>query len=100
MSLETTDIVINATSVGLYPKVEDRLNIENESLKQSMLVVDCIPNPPRTNLIKDAEITGCKVLDGLAMLVNQGAIAIKYWTGIDVDRSVMRRTLKLLLSTD
>ena len=58
-----------------------------------MLVADVIPNPPRTRLIRDAEKRGCKVLDGLGMLVNQGVIGIKYWTGVDVDAAVMRRTL-------
>ena len=36
-----------------------------------MVVADVIPNPPRTNLVKDAEAIGCTVLDGLGMLVNQ-----------------------------
>ena len=94
------DIVVNATSVGLYPKIEERLYIEQNSLQPHMLAVDCIPNPPRTNFINDAEMCGCTVLDGLGMLVNQGAIAIKYWTGIDANRSVMRQTLKSLLKTD
>lgn len=94
------DIVVNATSVGLYPKIEERIYIEQNSLEPHMLAVDCIPNPPRTNFINDAEMRGCTVLDGLGMLVNQGAIAIKYWTGIDANRSVMRQTLKSLLKTD
>ena len=50
-----------------------------------MIVADVIPNPPRTRLIRDAEARGCKVLDGLGMLVNQGVIGIKYWTGVDPD---------------
>ena len=58
-----------------------------------MLVADMIPNPPRTRLIREAEKRGCKVLDGLGMLVNQGVIGVKYWTGVDVDAAVMRRTL-------
>ena len=51
-----------------------------------MLVADVIPNPPRTQLIREAEKRGCKVLDGLGMLVNQGVIGVKYWTGVDVDQ--------------
>ena len=41
----------------------------------------------------DAEQRGCKVIDGLGMLVNQGVIGVKYWTGIDVDAAVMRNTI-------
>jgi shikimate dehydrogenase len=62
-------------------------------------VADVIPNPPRTPLIRDAEAHGCRVLDGLGMIVNQGVIGVKYWTGVDVDASVMRRTLENIFST-
>jgi shikimate dehydrogenase len=85
-----TDIVVNATSIGLFPDVDARLAINVATLEPSMVVADVIPNPLRTNLIKDAEQQGCKVIDGLGMLVNQGVISIKFWTGVDVDPSVMR----------
>jgi shikimate dehydrogenase len=88
------EIVINATSIGLYPHVDDRLDIVIESLKPGMVVADVIPNPPRTHLIKDAEARGCTIVDGLGMLVNQGVIGIKYWTGVDADATVMRRKLE------
>ena len=89
-----TDIVINATSIGLYPDIEGRLDLDIGSLTPDMIVADAIPNPPKTKLIRDAEARGCRALDGLGMLVNQGVIGIKYWTGVDVDAAVMRRTLK------
>ena len=88
------DIVINATSIGLYPHVHDRLDIDIESLKPGMVVADVIPNPPRTHFIKDAEARGCTIVDGLGMLVNQGVISIKYWTGFDADATIMRRKLE------
>lgn len=88
-----TDIVVNATSIGLFPDVDARLDLDFESLKPGIVVADVIPNPPRTHLIRAAEDRGCVVLDGLGMLVNQGVIGISYWTGVDVDAAVMRRTL-------
>lgn len=88
-----TDIVVNATSVGLFPDVEAQLDVDVETLQSSMLVADVIPNPPRTRFLRDAEQRGCATLDGLGMLVNQGVIGIKYWTGVDVDPDVMHRTL-------
>lgn len=88
------DIVINATSIGLYPDVEARLWLNVETLKPGMVVADVIPNPPRTNLVKDAGERGCKVIDGLGMLVDQGVIGIKYWTGADPDSAVMRAALE------
>jgi hypothetical protein len=93
------DIVINATSIGLYPHVDGRLDIETQSSKAGMVVADVVPSPPRTNLIMDAEANGCTIVDGLGMLVNQGVISIKYWTGIDVDPSVMRRKLEQIYGT-
>ncbi len=93
-----TDIVINATPVGLYPNVEQRLNINTDSLKPNMVVADCIPNPAYTHLVKDAISKGCKnVLPGMYMLVNQAVIAVKYWTGEDVDAGVMLKRLKQVL---
>ena len=59
-----------------------------------MVVADVIPNPPSTHLVKDARSKGCKVIDGLGMLVNQGVIGVKHWTGIDPDPSVMRSALE------
>jgi shikimate dehydrogenase len=90
---ESTDIVINATSIGLFPNVDARLDLDVRTLLPHMVVADVIPNPPRTRLVADAEECGCRVIDGLGMLVNQGVIGVKYWTGVDVDAAVMRRTL-------
>lgn len=89
-----TGIVVNATSIGLHPHIDDQLDIDWATLRAGMVVADAIPNPPRTHLIRTAEAAGCTVLDGLGMLVNQGAIAIRLWSGVDVDRAVMRRTLE------
>jgi len=96
---EGTDILVNATSIGLYPDVDGRLDLEVESLRPELVVADVIPNPPRTFLIREAEKRGCRVLDGLGMVVNQGVIGVKYWTGADVDASVMRKTLQDLFSS-
>ena len=62
-----------------------------------MVVADVIPNPPRTRLIRDAEARGATVLDGLGMLVQQGVISIRHWTGVDADPAVMRRALAAIL---
>lgn len=91
---ENADIVINATSIGLYPDVDARLALDADSLKSNMLVADVIPNPPKTNLMKDATAKGCQTIDGLGMLVNQGVIGIKYWTDVDPDPAVMRKALE------
>ena len=90
-------IVVNATSIGLFPDLEARLPVVVESLRPGMVVADVIVNPPRTRLVRDAEARGCVVLDGLGMVVNQGVICVKYWTGVDVDAGAMRKTVEALL---
>lgn len=85
-----TDIVVNATSVGLFPDVDGVLNLDFSTLGGHMLVADGIHNPPKTHLIRSAEAKGCGVLDGLGMLVNVCAVCIKMWTSIDADKHVMR----------
>jgi shikimate dehydrogenase len=91
---ERADIVVNATSVGLFPDVDARVDVDSQTLRPGMVVADVIPNPPRTRLIREAEARGCTVLDGLGMLVAQGAIGIRHWTGIDPDAAVMRGALE------
>ncbi len=91
-----TEIVVNATSIGLFPDVDARLALNLDTLTPRMLVADVIPNPPRTRLIRDAAARGCRVIDGLGMLVNQGVIGIRYWTGLDVDPRVMRAKVEEL----
>jgi len=93
-----TDIVVNATSIGLYPDINARLNLDFSTLRPSMVVADVIPNPPRTHFIRTSENLGCTVIDGLGMLVNQGVIGIKLWTGVDVDPNVMRTKLEELFT--
>jgi Shikimate 5'-dehydrogenase C-terminal domain len=85
---ESADIVVNATPIGLFPDVEARLDLDADGLRPGMVVADVIPDPPRTPLIRDAEGRGCTVLDGLGMLVNQGVISVRHWTGIDADAAV------------
>lgn len=89
-----TDVVINATSIGLFPDVDARVPLDMTTLRAGMVVADVIPNPPQTRLVREARAIGCKVLDGLGMLVNQGVIGFKLWTGVDPAPAVMRRALE------
>jgi shikimate dehydrogenase len=95
-----TDLLVNATSVGLYPDVDARLPLRLDGLPPDTLVCDVIPNPPRTRLIREAAARGCRTLDGLGMLVNQGVIGIRLWTGREPDAGVMRRALEEIFGKD
>ncbi len=89
-----TDIVVNATSIGLFPDTDARVPLALDSLSAETVVADVIPNPPSTRLVREARDRGCRVIDGLGMLVSQGAIGIEYWTGRTPDSGVMRRALE------
>jgi len=91
---EDTDILVNATSIGLFPDVDATVPINADSIRPEMIVADVIPNPPKTRLVRDATGRGCRVIDGLSMLVGQGVIGIEYWTGRTPDPAVMRRGLE------
>ena len=92
---EDADIVVNATSIGLG-NGNQPLDIDITSLKPGMVVADVIVDPPSTRFLKDAKAQGCTTIDGLGMLINQGVIGVKYWTGIDADPQVMRRELEAI----
>jgi shikimate dehydrogenase len=88
-----TDVLVNATSIGLFPNVDQKPDIAYDSITDAMIVCDVIPNPPHTPLLKEAEARGARTLDGLGMLVYQGGIAFKMWTGLDAPLAVMRLAL-------
>jgi shikimate dehydrogenase len=90
---DDTRVVVNATSIGLYPGVDDKPAIEYDSIRSDMVVCDVIPNPPRTFFLHEAEKRGAVTLDGLGMLVNQGVIGFKLWTGLEAPADIMRAAL-------
>ena len=90
---QETDIVINATSIGLFPDIDARPAVNYDSLHAGMLVCDVIPNPPHTPFLKEAELHGAQTLDGLGMLVYQGAIGFTMWTGEEAPVEEMHEAL-------
>jgi shikimate dehydrogenase len=93
------DILVNATSIGLFPDVEDAPAVDMASIHPGLLVCDVIPNPPHTAFLRAAQARGARTLDGLGMLVGQGAIAFKMWTGVDAPVDVMRQALEEVFGT-
>jgi shikimate dehydrogenase len=86
------DVLVNATSIGLYPD-SSRPDIDYAGIGPGMLVCDVVPNPPRSAFLREAEARGARTLDGLGMLVNQGAIGFKLWTGREAPIRAMREAL-------
>ncbi len=90
--IKTTDILINATSVGMYPLI-GKSPIEKEILHNQLNVFDLIYNPLETQLLKDAKVIGCRTLGGLDMLVNQGALAFEWWTNKKPNINLMKNKI-------
>lgn len=74
-----SQLLVNATSVGMYPNI-DELPIDKEVLTAELPVYDTIYHPRETKLLKLATEKGAVTINGLGMLVHQGAAAFKLWT--------------------
>lgn len=89
-----TDILSNATSVGLYPDVDQKPDINYDTVTADMVVSDVIFNDPHSLFLQEAEKRGAKTINGLGMLVNQGALNFTLWTGVEAPLDVMTEALK------
>lgn len=89
---DDTDILVNCTSIGLYPDTNVP-NINYNTLKSTTVVCDIIPNPLHTRFMAKAQACGCKTLDGFSMLINQAAVSFKLWTGIDAPVEIMKMAM-------
>jgi shikimate dehydrogenase len=88
--LETTDILVNATSVGMHPSV-NHSPVPSDLLHSDLCVMDIIYNPLETKLAKDAKAVGAEVVSGLEMLLYQGAVAFEIWTNCPAPVDVMKK---------
>ena len=87
--LEKAFILINATSVGMTPNI-DETPVPFNLLKPDLTVFDIVYNPIKTRLLREAEQAGAKTITGLDMLLWQGALAFEKWTGVKAPIEVMR----------
>lgn len=93
-----TDILINATPIGLYPNVDEIPDVDISTILPSMFVQDVIPNPAVTPFLRAAEARGARWNTGTGMLINQAAINIEMWTGLKPNKEVMLKALQEALS--
>lgn len=84
-------LLINATPIGL--KEGDPLLVSGDAFHPGLLVYDLIYNPAETKLLNTAKEKGCKVSNGLGMLLYQGVRSFKLWTGQDAPLELMRQAL-------
>jgi shikimate dehydrogenase len=90
---EQAEVLVNATSVGLYPHVEAMPPVDLRAAGKDLLVCDAVFNPAETRLLRLARANGLATLDGLSMLVYQGVIGFELWTGKKAPESVMKAAL-------
>jgi len=90
--LQRVDIIINSTSVGMRPN--DPLIIPGSFLNQRQVVCDLIYLPSKTRLLSAAEAVGAKAINGLGMLLHQGALAFELWTGKKAPIVLMKGAIK------
>lgn len=88
------ELLVNATSIGLYPDVAACPDVDLSQARADLLVADAVFNPPETRLLAMARERGLATLDGLSMLVYQGVIGFQLWTGQDPDQAVMKQALR------
>jgi len=95
--LKDAELLVNATSVGMAP-YSHVSPVERELLRPDLCVFDLVYNPVETKLLLEAKDIGAKIVDGLSLLVHQGALAFEIWTGktapIDVMREAVRRKME------
>lgn len=83
-TLSKSRLIINATTMGMFPDIEDTITDIEESFNEDQIVFDLIYNPTKTKFLQMAEMQGAKVVGGLQMLISQAAKSFELWTGIEM----------------
>ena len=97
-NLRDSDILINATSMGMKPNLGQSL-VAPQLLRSDLTVMDIVYNPVETKLARDARTAGAKVVSGVEMLIYQGAASFEIWTGRVPPIGVMRKAVLNKLSS-
>jgi len=92
-AIKNCDILINATPVGMHPNVKGCPISDDIEIPKGILVCDLIYNPPETKFLKKAKESGAKTLNGIGMLVRQGALAFSIFTGKEAPVETMRNAV-------
>ena len=95
--MQSADILINTTPLGMYPNVDEMPPVDLKLLPEGVLVYDIVYNPAETKLLRTAKEMGFPTLNGTAMLLLQGKESFRLFTGEVPDMEVMERTLNQFL---
>ncbi len=92
--MAAVDLLVNTTPLGMFPRVEESPPVDWAGMRRDAFVYDIIYTPEETRFLRAAAEHGCPVLNGVPMLVGQGAAAFRLWTGQAADQAVMRQALR------
>jgi len=92
------DILVNATSVGMYPEI-DETPVKKEVFRPGLIVFDMVYNPLETRLLREAKGAGCRCITGLAMFVEQAKEQFELWTAKKAPARLMREVVLKRLGT-
>ena len=95
--LTDADILVNATSVGMHPN-EQETPVDRKLLRPGLVVFDLVYEPLETRLLREAAQIGAKTVNGLSMLVHQGAASFEIWTGVKAPIEAMMKAAKTELA--
>jgi len=86
-SARAADLLVNTTTVGMWPRVDGSVWPDDVPVPAHLTVFDLVYNPLETRLLRQARKSGARGIDGLGMLVRQGALAFELWTnqGLTLD---------------
>lgn len=90
-------VLINASGVGMYPYLE-KTPLNKQCLREDLFVVDLTYNPSKTQFLLNSEEKGCKTLNGIGMVINQGAKAFSLWTGVEEPVGMMTDTISTIVA--
>ena len=98
--LSNSRLIINATTLGMFPEVDDTITDLEESFNEEQIVFDLIYNPTKTKFLKMAETQGAKVVGGLKMLISQAAKSFELWTGVEMPTAEIDSKLEKYISNN
>jgi shikimate dehydrogenase len=92
--LKNSCLIVNATTLGMFPDVDDTITDIEDSFNEEQVVFDLIYNPTKTKFLKIAEMQGAIVVGGLKMLISQAAKSFELWTAAEMPIEIISDSLQ------
>jgi shikimate dehydrogenase len=93
-TIKNSRLIINSTTIGMYPEIEDSITDIEDSFNEEQIVFDLIYNPTKTKFLRMAEEQGAKVIGGMTMLISQAAKSFQLWTGVEMPTADITKKLE------